>query len=388
MKKFNLVIASALLASSLAACSNPTSSSSGEIEKAEQQTDNQEQKNATSDPKDSGEKPANPDNTSKEKPEVEEKAKPVQPFEALEPAKDAKPLKQTMSEEDLAKMPVVEAHGEDRTRKTPVGQLLIEGKTDETDGPLKDHRLVTFYGHPDSTKMGILGEMQPDALMAKLKEQTQKYSNADPAHPAVPMIELITTVAQRTPGPNGLYYHMTSEEDIEKYVQLAKENNALLMLDVQLGRDNALHQAKLVEKWLKLPFVHLAIDTEFHVDEGQTPGIDLGQVDGAEIQETVEYVSKLVEENNLPDKVVLVHQFTDKAVANKQEIKPTENVEVALNFDGYGPSAVKMSLYRKFVRNDAVQYGGFKIFYQKDNPVLTPEEVLKLDPNPAIINYQ
>ncbi|WP_377890465.1 hypothetical protein [Alkalihalobacillus sp. R86527] len=67
-------------------------------------------------------------------------------------------------------------------------------------------------------------------------------------------------------------------------------------------------------------------------------------------------------------------------------IKPTDNVEVALNFDGYGDYGTKMSLYRKFVRNEPVQYGGFKIFYDKDEPVLTPPEVLQLDPNPAIIN--
>ncbi len=304
------------------------------------------------------------------------------------PSENAKPLEETMSEEDLAKMPVVEAHGEDRTRKTPVGQTLINGNTDQTEGPLKKYRLVAFYGQPNSTKMGIIGEMEPDQLMTKLKEQTQAYSDADPSHPAIPTIELITTIAQRDPGPNGLYYHMTSEKDIEEYAQLAKENNALLLLDVQLGRDTAIHQVKLLEKWLKLPYVHVAIDTEFHVDEGQTPGIDLGHVDGDEIQEAVEYVSKLVEENDLPDKIVLVHQFTDKAVTNKQNIKPTDNVEVALNFDGYGDYATKMSLYRKFVRNDAVQYGGFKVFYRKDKPVLTPLDVLKLDPNPAIINYQ
>ncbi|WP_347548902.1 hypothetical protein ABFG93_15400 [Pseudalkalibacillus hwajinpoensis] len=362
MKKLFLLLLLALIATIVTACSETTSTSTDNKMdgKSEQQASN----------------------------EGEKKEKKPQPFEPLTPSKDAKPLKETMSDEELAKMPVVEAHGEDRTRNTPVGQTLIEGKTDKTEGLLKNYRLVAYYGQPNSTKMGILGEMEPDALMAKLKEQTQAYSDADPSHPAIPTIELITTIAQRDPGPNGLYYHMTSEEDIDEYAKLAKENNALLMLDVQLGRDTALHQVQLLEKWLKLPYVHVAIDTEFHVDEGQTPGVDLGNVDGSEIQEAVEYVSEFVEENDLPDKIILVHQFTDHAVTNKHKIKPTDNVEVALNFDGYGDYATKMSLYRKFVRDEAVQYGGFKIFYNKDEPVLTPSEVLQLDPNPAIINYQ
>lgn len=384
MKKLWLLLVAAVVAVTLAACSDKTASSdNGEEDKSEQQDEEKKEEKAENEDKESKE------DKGPEKEEKEEKEEePVQPFEPLKPSDDAKPLEETMTKEELEKMPVVEAHGEDRTRKTPVGETLIGGKSDDTDGLLKNYRLVAYYGHPQSTNMGILGEMEPEALMTKLKEQTQAYSDADPSHPAVPMIELISTVAQRDPGPEGLYYHRTSEKDIEKYAKLAKKHNALLMLDVQLGRDTPLNQVKSLEKWLKLPYVHVAIDTEFHVAEGETPGIDLGSVNGAAIQEAVEYVDNLVEEENLPDKVVLVHQFTDKAVTNKQAIKPTANVEVALNFDGYGDSSTKMSLYRKFVRNDAVQYGGFKIFYKKDQPIMSAADVLKLDPNPAIINYQ
>ncbi|MCA0991778.1 hypothetical protein [Pseudalkalibacillus hwajinpoensis] len=367
MRKLFLFLLVALVAL-VTACSNSASTNEQTDEKTDQEVAKEDENNESENKQDQKEV--------------------AQPFEPLAPSEDAKPLEETMTEEELAKMPVVEAHGEDRSRKTPVGETLMEGTTDETDGILKDYRLVAYYGQPNSTQMGILGEMEPEALMTKLKEQTQAYSDADPDRPAIPTIELITTIAQRDPGPNGKYYHMTSEEDIDEYAELAKKHNAILMLDVQLGRDTALHQVQLLEKWLKLPYVHVAIDTEFHVEEGQTPGIDLGSVDGSEVQEVVDYVSKFVEENNLPDKIVLVHQFTDHAVTNKQAIKPTDNVEVALNFDGYGDYGTKMSLYRKFVRNEPVQYGGFKIFYNKDKPVLTPEEVLQLDPNPAIINYQ
>ncbi|KHE69503.1 hypothetical protein [Halobacillus sp. BBL2006] len=369
MKKLTLLLSAAILVFFLVACSETSSTNAKNDEK-----ENSQSEEAASD--------------KKEEKKEKEDTKPPQPYEAIKPAEDAKPLKEKMTEEELAKMPVVEAHGGDRTRMIPVGDTLVKGAEDQTDGPLKDHRLVAYYGHPNSTNMGILGEMEPDALMEKLKEQTQAYSNADPSRPAIPTIELISTVAQRNPGPEGKYYHMTSPEQIDEYAKLAKENNALLMLDVQLGTDSVMNQVKLIEKWLKLPYVHLAIDTEFHVGEGETPGINLGQVNGAEVQEAVDYISKMVEENNLPDKIVLVHQFMDEALTNKEAIQPTENVEVALNYDGWGPSSTKMSLYRKFVRNEAVQYGGFKVFYKKDEPVLSAEEVLQLDPNPAIINYQ
>ncbi|UOQ83734.1 hypothetical protein [Gracilibacillus salinarum] len=378
MKRLSMLFSGVLLVFFLVACSEDASTSKNEgkddnSQSEEDTTDKNEENNETEEQQDK---------------EEEEETKPPQPYEALEPAADATPLQDKLSEEELSKMPSAEAHGEDRTRMVPVGETLVKGAEDQTDGPLKDHRIVAYYGHPNSTNMGILGEMEPDALMTKLKEQTQAYSDADPSRPAIPMIELISTVAQRNPGPEGKYYHMTSPEQIDEYAKLAKENNALLMLDVQLGTDSVLNQVKLLEKWLKLPYVHLAIDTEFHVEEGETPGIDLGQVNGAEVQKAVDYLTNMVEENNLPDKIVLVHQFIDGALTNKEAIQPTENVEVALNYDGWGDASTKKSLYRKFVRNEAVQYGGFKIFYDKDKPVLSAEEVLKLDPNPSIINYQ
>ncbi|CDO04752.1 hypothetical protein BN988_03319 [Oceanobacillus picturae] len=370
MKKSALLFSGVLILFFLIACSENTTTQ--ENEKSE-------------------EEPAQEEGASDEQEDKKEEAeeeKPTQPYKAMEPREDASPLKETLSEEEIEKMPSEEARGGDRTRMVPVGETLVKGADDQTDGPLKNHRLVAYYGHPNSSNMGILGEMEPDELMEKLKEQTQAYSDADPSRPAVPMIELISTVAQRDPGTEGTYVHPTPPEKIDEYAKLAEENDALLMLDVQLGTDSVINQVKSLEKWLKLPHVHLAIDTEFHVKEGQTPGIDLGQVDGAEVQEAVDYLTEMVEENNLPDKIVLVHQFMDEALTNKEAIQPTENVEVALNYDGWGDSATKMSLYRKFVRNEAVQYGGFKIFYNKDEPVLSPEEVLKLDPNPAIINYQ
>ncbi|MDX6153125.1 hypothetical protein [Marinococcus sp. PL1-022] len=323
--------------------------------------------------------------------EPEEKAeetKPEQVYKPVEPESDSIPLKDQLEQEELESMPESEAGTGESTRMVPFGETQIKGTEDQTDGPLKEHRLVTYYGHPNSTNMGILGEMEPDALMEKLKEQTQAYSNADPSHPAVPTIELIATAAQRDPGSDGNYVRMTPPEQIDKYAKLAKENDALLMLDVQLGKDSVLNQVKSLEKWLKLPYVQLAIDTEFQVGEGETPGVELGQVNGADVQKAVDYLTEMVEENNLPDKMVLVHQFTDAALTNKEAIQPTDHVEVALNFDGWGGSAVKMAKYRDLVRNEPVQYGGFKVFYDKDEPVMSPEEVIQLDPAPAVVNYQ
>ncbi|MYL69335.1 hypothetical protein GLW00_00650 [Halobacillus litoralis] len=319
----------------------------------------------------------------------EQKKAPEPPYQPLNPSEDAVPLKESLSKEGLKNMPEEEAIlGGDPSRSVPAGETLAKGAVDKSEGPLKDHRLVTYYGTPQSENMGILGTMEPEELMKQLKEQAQAYSNADPARPAIPTIELITTMAQRDPGPEGTYVSKLPDEKIEEYVNLAKKHDALVILDIQLGTDTVMNQVKSIEKWLKHPNVHLAIDTEFQVAEGEVPGEDLGQVDGTEIQKAVEYLSNLTEKNHLPDKFVLVHQFTEHVLTNKDAIQPTDNVEVALNFDGWGASIDKMALYKKYVRDKPSQYGGFKIFYDKDKPVLTPEEVVKLDPSPAVVNYQ
>ncbi|MGM0852676.1 MAG: hypothetical protein ACQEWI_08695 [Bacillota bacterium] len=364
MKKLLLLLAAGLLI--LGACADPST------------TEESEKKAPASEQDES-----NTEKTEKEEPEKHEK-----PFKPLEPSEDAVSFKESLSEEEQQEMPDMQAQGGNPERTVPAGETLADGVKDLSDGPLKDHRLVAYYGTPESEHMGILGEMEPEEYMKKLKEQTQAYSDADPDRPAVPTIELITTMAQSEPGPDGDYVRMTSEENIETYVELAEKHDALVLLDIQLGTDTVMEQVKMIEQWLKHPHVHLAIDTEFHVAEGEKPGEDLGQVDGKEIQKAVEYVSELAEKNNLPDKFVLVHQFTGAVLTNKDAIEPTNNVEIAINFDGWGASADKQALYRKYIRDEPKQYGAFKIFYDKDEPVMKPEDVLKMDPSPAIINYQ
>lgn len=273
-------------------------------------------------------------------------------------------------------------------RTVPAGQTLAAGAEDESDGPLKRYRLVAYYGTPLSELMGVLGEYEPEEMMERLNEQARAYSVADPERPAVPTIELIASIAQRDPGPDGLYVSQTPPEVIEEYARLAEENGALLILDVQLGRATVMEEMEVLRPFLERPYVHLAIDTEYSVEDGQVPGQDLGTVDGSEIAEAAQYLDRMVEEKNLPDKILMVHQFESGIVTNKEFIEPTANVEVVLHADGFGAPEDKIAKYRTLVRDEAIQYGGFKLFYTQDSRVMTPEEVLMLDPAPAVVTYQ
>ena len=264
-------------------------------------------------------------------------------------------------------------------QSAPTQQVLVDGAEDMSDGPLKENRLVTYYGNPRSAQMGVLGEFaDPEAMMERLIQQTAAYSAADPARPAIPTIELIASTAQREPGDDGSYLGRLEPEEIEQYAQVAEENGALLLLDVQLGLNTVADEIEVLRPFLERPYVHLAIDTEYSVEPGQVPGVDLGGVDGVEIQEAVETLTQLVEEEGIADKVLVVHQFESGIVTNKEVIQPTENVEVVLNADGFGGAENKISKYDILVSAEPIQYGGFKLFYTQDVSLLSPEEVLQL----------
>lgn len=285
---------------------------------------------------------------------------------------------------------------EEEERTVPVGEVLVKGAVDRSDGPLKEHRMVAYYGHPSTGLMGELGRHEPEQMMRKLKRQTRAYSNLDPERPAIPTIELIASVAQPTSMSDGSFLTRLDRGSIEEYAKLAEKHKALLLLDVQLGRSSVMEELEILRPFLERPYVHLAIDTEYSVEEGEIPGQDLGEVDGPEIQQAVEELDRMVEEEGIPDKVLLVHQFESGIVTNKDAIKPTDNVQVVLHADGFGGPAAKLAKYDLLVRDEPIQYGGFKLFYPLDDPslpgqdipLLKPEEVLALDPAPAVVTYQ
>ncbi len=257
-----------------------------------------------------------------------------------------------------------------------------------TTSALATHRLVTYYGHPYDDRMGILGEFDPEPMIQKLKAQTAAYTAADPTRPALCTIELIASVAQGSPGADGLYIARTPTKEIENFAKLAEKHGCLLMLDIQMGYDSIQNDVTPLLPFLKRPYVHLAIDPEFHVARGKIPGESYGSVSAAEVNWALQTLGDLVRANNLPDKIVILHQFRDDMLPEKAQIKPVPNVDIVVMMDGWGLPGAKIANYNHFVRDDLIEYGGMKLFYRQDDPLLTPQEVIKLDPTPVVIIYQ
>ncbi len=257
-----------------------------------------------------------------------------------------------------------------------------------TTSALATYRLVTFYGHPFDERMGVLGEYNPAVVIQKLKEQTAAYTAADPSRPGLCTIELIASVAQGSPGADGLYIARTPTAEIEKWAQLTQQQGCLLLLDIQMGYDTVDNDIKAILPFLQRPNVHLAIDPEFHVKRGKIPGESFGSLSAAEVAGAMQTLQGLVKQYNLPDKILVLHQFREDMLPDKANIKPMKNVDLVVMMDGWGLPQAKVANYNAFVHDEPIQYGGIKLFYKQDEPLLTPAEVIHLDPTPLVISFQ
>ena len=162
---------------------------------------------------------------------------------------------------------------------------------------------------------------------------------------------------------------------------------------MQVALSTLQYELPQLEKYLKLPNVHLAIDPEFSMKSGNRPGTVIGTFDAADINYAVEYLAGIVRDNHLPPKVLIVHRFTQDMVTNYKKITPLPEVQIVMDMDGFGSKAKKYGTYSRVIVSEPVQFTGIKLFYKNDNKppstgMLSPAEVLKLTPTPVYIQYQ
>ena len=115
-------------------------------------------------------------------------------------------------------------------------------------------------------------------------------------------------------------------------------------------------------------------------------------MDASEVNHAVDVLAKIVEENALPPKVLVVHRFTQRMLTNTAEVKLDPRVQVVVDMDGFGAPWLKEDAYKFFIVPEPVQYTGFKLFYKNDvrtgTPLMTPADLLRLTPRPLYIQYQ
>jgi hypothetical protein len=254
-------------------------------------------------------------------------------------------------------------------------------------------RVVAFYGNLSSKGMGILGELPPNEMLAKLKGEVKNWEKADPTTPVQPALHYIAVVASGTAGKTGKYRTRMPFKKIDTLLALAKKANAIVFLDVQVGLGSIHTELPELEKYLAMPQVHFGMDPEFSMKDGSHPGKKIGTYDAADVNYVSGYLADIVKKYHLPPKILVVHRFTKKMVTNYQNIKLHKEVQIVMDMDGWGDPGLKLDSYHFYIHNEPVQFTGFKLFYKNDikkapHHMFTPAEVLKLKPAPIYIQYQ
>ena len=250
-------------------------------------------------------------------------------------------------------------------------------------------QVVAFYGHPGVPAMGVLGHGTPAEVAEQVAVWARRHDRLNGPRGAIGAYHLITGVAQANPTSDGLWLYRLSHDRIAEYVEAAREHGMLLFLDTQIGWSDPLTEVKLLESFLREPFVHIAVDPEFATEPlGVRPGRAIGGITGSQVNDVLRYLSALVESEGLPSKILMVHQFTGRMLHDRDAIERHSGVELSIDMDGIGSPRAKLNGYKWFAISEPSQRPAFKLFFNQDRPVMTPEEVQALDRVPDLIIYQ
>ncbi len=253
---------------------------------------------------------------------------------------------------------------------------------------LDDNQIVSFYGHPSTPKLGILGEHSVEELADRLRKMASEYDAINGEKGVTPAFHII----YGTVWPRG-EVGILSEEKLMEYINYAEENDFLVILDHQLGKYTVAEAITEMLPYLKYECVHLAIDPEWHTTR---PAEELGYVTGEQINTAQVLIQQYLEDNGISGKKILVvHQFNQAMIRGREEVHPFERVDLIHDDDGFGSPSVKRGEYAANAAAENLPLKGIKLFFERpwrdwgyDNPLMTPEEVLALKPTPVLIIYQ
>jgi hypothetical protein len=290
---------------------------------------------------------------------------------------------------------VPDPHTEDGGKLKPSQPTpTAEAKKQEASGEpgegaiFPENRVLSYYGFPGNPYMGILGEYSKEDLLAKLQEQAAEYEAADSSRSWKLAFEVIASVAQADAGADGLYIMPTDPEVVQEYIDFTAANDLLLILDVQFGLDTVENELDRLRDYLRNPHVHPALDPEFMMKPGEQPGVHLGAINAEKVTYAQETVAKWAQEDGVPEKFLIVHQFNYYMIEDKENIGIVDGVQLVIDADGWGPPADKQASYDVVITQSPIQYNGIKNFYGQDDPLMSAAETMAFEPQPDLVIYQ
>lgn len=258
------------------------------------------------------------------------------------------------------------------------GQLVFPGR-----------HMIATYGHPGTPLLGVMGEETPEEAVTHAKQLVEEYQGLT-GDKVIPAFEIIASVAQASPGPRNDYSEPAPIEALKPYVDAMTEAGGYVIIDLQPGRADFVDQAKYYEELLKLPNVGLALDPEWKLTPDGLPNVAVGHVQAAEVNRVIDYLADLTAENNLPQKVLMLHQFQLQMLRDRETIDLSRpELAVVLHADGHGTPEQKFETWN-VMRQDLQPeiFMAWKNFIDEDQPMFTPEQTMDIEPRPWIVTYQ
>jgi hypothetical protein len=258
------------------------------------------------------------------------------------------------------------------------GQVLFPG-----------HLLVALYGHPGTPSLGVLGQQDLPASIARARTVAAQYRSLTRAR-IVPAFEIIATVAQGSPGPNGEYSYETPVAFLRPWVRRATADGFYVILDLQPGRASLLAQAKHYQSLLELPDVGLALDPEWKLAPGQLPLQQIGSVSSTEVNSVIKWLASLTARYRLPQKLLVLHQFRVSMLSDESKINTrNDDLAILIHMDGQGTPGDKQQTWDAITAAAPPRvFFGWKNFYVKDHPMLGPQQTIDRTPRLSMISYQ
>ena len=273
---------------------------------------------------------------------------------------------------------------------------------------LTDNTLFTIYGRAFNVAP-ILGRLGAYSGFADMDKDAQPWVRGirerHDKKNVIPALHLIYAMATLcTPKNDCLLYLEGRVKDLARdYIEPAAKRGWMVVLDTQIGRSDPVRQVRrMIDRgYLKYENVAVALDPEFHLRPGKKrPGIPIGTLKAAQINEVQQMLDDYVHEQKLQKKkVLIVHQFGDPNVndgvpfmiENKKELKTYENVELVIDMDGLGKQAIKVIKYNKITDSKLypfIKFRAIKVFlpnpWEKndhfDKPPLSLDQIFGIQP--------
>lgn len=280
-----------------------------------------------------------------------------------------------------------------------------------TGAVLPTHRIVAFYAVPQAEATGPAFELTTD-MLKRLQAQGKLYQRLDPTHPVQLGIDLVVSVPDAYPGPEGFYRHHLDAATIQSYLTFCQKHHLLLFLDLNFGQAPVENELRFALPYLEhYTFVDLAVDPEWMFPRRDgIPGLNLSNVRASDLNPIIETLAALPMRAHVPRKILIIHQYRPDGdglsdpfdagqaeFADKRDLRDDPRVDVVIHVDGVGGYAGdqedKKREYTNWVKQDQqlyhnFRYGGLKLFYLiEKNTLMTPQQVLALKPAPMVITY-